>query len=464
MKPFSNLAINHIHFTGIKGVGMTALALCAKDLGIKITGSDLSERFVTDETLKKANVSWKIGFKKEHIGNPDLLVYTAAHGGKDNIEVKEAIKKEIKVMSHAEALGFFMQDKEGIAVSGVGGKTTTASMITTIFDKAKLNPSWAIGVGWINPLGFPGKYNRKSNYFIAEADEYFTSPQDATPRFLYLNPKIIVITNIEHDHPDVYKDIWATISAFEKFVYKLGKDGLLIANIDDKNVKHLLQSIKVKTLTFGTSKKADYKFNLINKIKLKVPGRFNAYNALAAFAVADYCGISFADIKKGLESFGGSRRRFEFIKEIGGIKIYDDYAHHPLEVKATLRAVTKQISHKRIIAIFQPHTYSRTKTLLNDFAKSFEHTDVVLVTEIYASAREKKDKTISGKILAEKIKENKSKVFFKKGKKEVADFLQKESRKGDVIITMGAGDIFNWHNSIIKKIKGNRRPKTENRV
>jgi len=448
-----NRAIESIHFTGIKGVGMCALALCAKDLGIKITGSDIEEHFVTDETLKKAKISWKKGFKGEHVGSPDLLVYTAAHGGKENIEVKTACEKGIPVLSHAQALGWFEEGKNGIAVCGVGGKSTTSSMIATIFEKAGLNPSWAIGVGWINPLGRPGKYNKKGKYFIAEADEYFSSPQDKTARFLYLNPKIIVITNIEHDHPDVYENLDYTLKAFKKFVEKLGKDGIVIANIDNKNVVRLLQSIKVKTLTFGKSKKADYSIDLINQINLKVPGKFNRYNALAGYAAADYCGIAKEDIKKGIELFEGTKRRFEFIKEIKGVGIYDDYAHHPMEIRATLKAAKKRFKKNRIIAIFQPHTYSRTKSLLVEFAAAFKDADIVVVNSIYASAREEKDATVSGKILAEKIEKKQNNVFYRKGEEETAEFLRKVCKKGDVVITMGAGDIFNWHNSIAKAIK-----------
>ena len=197
----------HVHFTGIKGVGMTSLALCCQDLGIKITGSDVEEEFVTDETLKNRGLPWKIGFKKENLNpKPDLLVFTGAHGGLNNPEVLVAKELGIPVISHAEALGQLAEGKKTIAVCGVGGKTTTCAMIATILEYAGLNPSYAIGVGNIPSTGTPGKYSKEGGYFICEADEYAISPGvDNRPKFSLLSPEYLVITNIKHDHPDIYK-------------------------------------------------------------------------------------------------------------------------------------------------------------------------------------------------------------------------------------------------------------------
>jgi len=464
--------IKKIHFTGIKGVGMTALALCAKDLGIKISGSDLEELFVTDEVLKKAGIVWQLDFKKENIGNPDLLVFTAAHGGQANVEVIAAEAKNIPVLSHAQALGFLMKEKKGISVCGVGGKTTTAAMIATTFDLAGFKPSYAIGVGKINPLGFPGRYDRRGEFFIAEADEYFTSPQDPKPRFFYQNPKIIVITNIEFDHPDVYKNLDHTLRVFKSFIKKVPEHGLVIACVDSPNVQKLLQLIKVPIITYGFSLQADWQITLINQTKekttfslkykdltidnlvLSVPGKFNLRNAAAAFIVAHFCGIPLSKIKQGLAGFKGTKRRFEFIKEIKGIKFYDDYAHHPVQIKATLQAARKWFKNKRIIVIFQPHTYSRTRALLEHFGRSFSEADLVIITDIYSSAREKKDPQVSGRMLVEKIKKFQPNVFYKKGENEVAEFLRLKAKRGDVIFTLGAGDIFNWRRSILSSLRG----------
>lgn len=472
MKKGINLSkIKRIHFTGIKGVGMTALALCAKDLGIKVSGSDIGEYFVTDETLKRAGINWQVGFSPNNLSNPDLLVFTAAHEGEKNVEVIEAKRQGIPVLSHGQALGIFMEGKTGISVCGVGGKTTTASMIATIFEETSLHPSFAIGVGNIDSLGTPGRYDKKGKYFIAEADEYFASPQDSTPRFFYQNPKIIVVTNIEFDHPDVYKNLDQTIETFQKFIKRIPSDGLIVACIDNPNVEKLLQLTKVPMETYGFSPRATWqitsinqskrktKFSLkhkdliINNLTLSVPGRFNVRNATASLIVASFCGIPMNKIKKGLAKFKGTKRRFEFIKEVGKIKLFDDYAHHPTEIKATLKAAKSWFRGERIIAIFQPHTYSRTKALLFEFSKSFADADKVYIVPIYASAREKNNLGMSGEKLTKEIKKHHPNVNFIMDRTELIEKLKEEAKKGGVVFTLGAGDIFTWHDTIIKNLR-----------
>lgn len=475
--------IKKIHFTGIKGVGMTALALCAHDLGIKVTGSDIEEHFVTDETLKKAGISWKSGFKKENINNPDLLVFTAAHGGEANIEVVAAEAKNIPILSHAQALGLFMNGKDGISVCGVGGKTTTSAMLVTVFDSAGFYPSYVIGAGNINFIGKPGKYDQKGRYFIAEADEYFTSPQDLKPRFFYQNPKIAIISNVEFDHPDVYKNFNQTLKTFQTFIAKVPNDGLIVICLDNPNNRKLLRLISARGRsspggkspieTYGFSPEADWRITsinqsnekvffkvehrdlVINELILSVPGRFNVRNAVAALITANFCGISVNKIKNALREFKGVKRRFEFIKEINGIRLYDDYAHHPVQIKATLKAAKEWFKNKRILVVFQPHTYTRTKALFKEFSQSFADADLTIITEIYASARERKDSRISGRMLAQEISKLQANVVYKNGRKEVAEFLQLKAKKGDIIFTLGAGDIFNWQSSIARAIESN---------
>lgn len=463
--------IKSIHFTGIKGVGMTALALCAKDLGIKVTGSDIEEYFVTDETLKNAGISWKLGFKKENIGHPDLLVFTAAHGGQVNVEVIAAEAKNIPVLSHAQALGLLMKGKQGISVCGVGGKTTISAMMATIFSSADFYPSFAVGAAKIDPLGNPGKYNKKGRYFIAEADEYFTSPQNPKPRFFYQDPKIVAISNIEFDHPDVYKNLNQTLEVFQVFAGKVPKDGLVVIYLDNPNNRKLLQLIKVPVVTYGFSPQANWRitsinqsssklfFNLehkgfaFNNLVLSVPGKFNVENAAAALIVANFCGIPFERIKEGLKQFKGTKRRFEFIEEVNGVRLYDDYAHHPIQIKATLRTAKEWFKNRKIIVIFQPHTYSRTKALLKDFSRSFVDADLVIITDIYTSAREKRDPCVSAELLTREIRKFNQNVIYKRGEKEVAGFLKLKAKKGDIIFTLGAGNIFNWHDKIIQNLK-----------
>ncbi len=427
------LNCKHIHCVGIKGVGLTALALCVQDLGINVTGSDVEEEFVTDETLKKRGISWNVGFDEKHLEpRPDLVVTTGAHGGLNNPEVLAAKKLGIPVMTHEEALSAITQGREVIAVCGVGGKSTTSTMIATIFDVAGLHPSFAIGVGDIPSLGAPGRYDPEGKIFIVEADEYAVSPGvDNTPKFLYFNPKVIVVTNIEHDHPDIYPTIKETENAFRKFFEKVPSDGLLIVNENNQNAMGVVAGVDVPQKAYR-----------IERYNLKVPGEFNQLNASGAAAASRFYGISEDKIKEGLKKFTGTRRRFEKVSEKDGVIFIDDYAHMPNEIQATLKAAKETYPGKRIVAIFQPHTYSRTKALFAPFTESFGYADVVGVMDIYASARESKDESITSEILAEAISENNENTEYTGGHESTAKWIDENTQNGDVVLTMGAGDIF----------------------
>ncbi|MGB9706668.1 MAG: UDP-N-acetylmuramate--L-alanine ligase [Microgenomates group bacterium] len=471
-KPEFLKKIKHVHFTGIKGVGMTALACCLQDLGIKISGSDIEEIFVTDKVLKQRKIPWKVGFSEKNLTpKPDLVITTGAHGGLTNPEVVAATEMKIPVLTHAQALGKMMEGKEGISVCGVGGKTTTASMIATVLEKAGRKPSYAIGVGEIFPLGAPGKYSNGLE-FVAEADEYANSPgTDNRPRFSFQNPKIIVVTNIEYDHPDVYRDLNHTKEVFSDFFKKIPKDGLLVACADNKNTLGVAKKFPKVLQTYGFSPQADWQITktyfgqgqtifrlqhrgvVIDEIKIRVPGRFNILNATAAFAVGTFLGINAQTIKKGLEEFWGTKRRFEFVGAVRGVRVYDDYAHHPTEIRQVLLAAKQWFPQERILVVFQPHTYSRTKALFSEFSRAFAGTNIVIITEIYASAREKDDLGINGKMLAEETAKHHPRVVYEPGEKGVVEFLRKETQPGDVIITMGAGSIFLWHKNILKSLK-----------
>ena len=464
--------IRRVHLTGIKGVGMTALACCLQDLGIKVTGSDVEELFVTDKILKQRQISWQVGFNEKNLTpRPDLLITTGAHGGLTNPEVLAAISLKIPVLARAEALGEIMEGKDGLSVCGVGGKTSTSSMIATVLSEAKRKPSYAIGVGEIFPLGVPGKYDTGTE-FIAEADEFVTSPGvDNRPQFTFQKPKVVVVTNIEYDHPDVYKDLAQTKDTFLEFFQKIPQDGLLIACRDNSNIKDVLKRYSGNIQTYGFSAKADWRidriyfgsglttFNLIHQglvvdnIVIKVPGKFNILNATAAFAVGTFLGVTPQVIKRGLALFAGTKRRFEYIGEENGIKLYDDYAHHPQEIKATLAAARVWFPKNRLIIIFQPHTYSRTKALFKEFSSAFSQADLVIMTDIYASAREKSDLGINSKLLVEETSKHHHQVYYQPDRIKTVDYLKKEVRPGDIIITMTAGDIFQWHQDILKSLK-----------
>lgn len=462
--------LKHIHFTGIKGVGMTALAIYVKQMGIKTTGSDVDEIFVTDEVLARNNIAWNLGFGVKNLEpKPDLLVATAAHGGLLNPEVQEAKKMGIKVVSYAEMLAVVSKQRKLVSVSGVGGKTTTSSMIATLLDYARFTPCYVIGVGGINPLGDAGKYNANGKYFVCEADEFAISPGvNNNPKFSLFTPYITVVTNIEHDHPDIYPSIKETLSTFKKFFIKTPKSGLLVACIDNKNVAKLVKDLRVPIQTYGFSKTADWQirnlrfdnqvttFSVYSKkdklnlteISLSLPGRFNALNALACFIVGNYLGIGIPTLKQGIEMYLGSRRRFERMGDYFGATFYDDYAHHPGELRATLKAAKEWYPERKIIAIFQPHTYSRTKTLFKDFSLSFKDADVIGLMDIYASARESEDPTVSSKLLTTAIKKHHKKVYYLGGHKETLKWLKNTLKTGDIILTLGAGDIFHLYNEM----------------
>ena len=421
---------------------MTALALCAQDLGIKVTGSDVDKVFVTDETLKKRGIEWIEGFKKENLDpRPDLVITTGAHGGLKNPEVISAREIGIPILTQGEAVASFSKGKEVIAVCGVGGKTTTTAMVSTIFDVAGLNPSFFIGVANVPSLGVPGRFDKRGKHFVAEADEYAISPGiDNRAKFLLLNPKVIVVTNIEHDHPDIYPALGDTKETFTEFFNKLPKDGVLVAGVDNENVRDVVKGLNCKVLSYGFSKGA----NVIpdENLHLNVPGRFNLANATAATIVARYYGISCEKIKEGLNKFIGTSRRFERIGELNGAVIYDDYAHTPNEIKNTLAAALEFFPGKRIVCVFQPHTYSRTKALFAGFSKSFKDADLVAVMDIYASAREDDSLGVSGKMLADEIGKYQKDAQFTGGYDKTTEWIIKNVKEGDIVLIMGAGDIF----------------------
>lgn len=465
--------IKTIHFTGIKGVGMTALALCALDLGKKISGSDTAEVFPTSKILTKRKIKIKIGFSPDHLPkNCDLVIYTGAHGGSDNQEVKAALKRQIPVLSHAHALGLFSQDKQTLAVAGVGGKSSTAAMLATVLTTAGCSTGFAVGVGNIPCLGAPGRMPKKAQYFVVEADEYVTDPlHNQTPRFHYLNPYLAIITNLEYDHPDVYKNLEQIFDSFRTFVKPVPQTGAVIANFDNPHLRRWLKTIDKPIITYGFSPQADWRIlktyvadqkqfislqyqGLIwPDLVLPLPGDYNALNAVAAVAGAHHLGLSQPKIYQGLTKFTGTIRRFELIAAVKGVVLYDDYAHHPTEIRALLKAAKAWLPNRRLIVIFQSHTYSRTKNLLQEFSQSFALADIVVVNDIFASARETDSLGLTGKSLTQSIKRFHPQTVYCPDKPATLAYLKDTIVKGDTIFTVGAGDNWLWHQDIIKLLK-----------
>jgi UDP-N-acetylmuramate--alanine ligase len=460
--------IKNIHFLGVKGVGMTPLSIIAKEAGFKVSGCDIDEQFITDEPLRKAGIEPMLGFNKEHVENCDLVITTGAHGGFDNIEVVRAKELGIPVWTQGEAVGKFMEGKifertfEGVSIAGCHGKTTTTAMIATVLKENKLDPTFLIGTGDVPSLGSCGHFG-KGKHFVVEADEYATEPKyDKKPKFLWQKPKLGVITNIEFDHPDLYPSMESMRKAFFDFANNIQENGILIACLDDFETAKVVKDFKKKVITYGFSKNANFyidkvsiepdriffwvntKNALLGEFSLNVTGRHNALNALATVVSCLELGLSVESIKKGLLGFKGTKRRLELIGNIpSGAVLYDDYAHHPTEIRKTLEAIENAYPNKKIVCIFQPHTYSRTKSLFEQFITSFSSADVVILVDIFPSSRENIDVSVSSKMLAQEVSKIHKDVLYMPKLEDVVKYIdQKSLDKNYVLVTMGAGDVY----------------------
>ncbi len=440
-----------IHCIGIGGIGLSAIAEILLSRGYEVSGSDMKE---SAETVRLASKGARvfIGHRAENADEADLLVFSAAVGH-DNPEMKRAEERGIPILSRAQMLGLLMQEYENsIAVSGTHGKTTTTSMVSLILDRAKLEPTILVG-GNLAEIGGNVKVGH-SRYFITEACEYMDS-------FLSLKPKIEIILNIDSDHLDYFKDIDHIVSSFDKFAHLVPGSGTIIAYDANPFVNQVIRDLD-NVVTFGLSENCDYyaaniQFNeegmpafdvchdgqLLSRVQLAVPGEHNILNALAAFTCACALGVEPQLTKETLERYHGTQRRFDIVGTTAkGVKIVDDYAHHPTEIKATLSA-SENVPHNKLWCIFQPHTYTRTIALFDEFAEAFEKADKLILAEIYA-AREKNIYKISSAQLAEKIKETHphKEVLFMEDFAAIADYVDDQAQPGDMVITMGAGDIY----------------------
>ena len=450
----------NIHCIGIGGIGLSAIAEILMSRGYNVSGSDMKESDMTDK-LARQGARIFIGHKAENVENADLLVYSSAVG-RDNPELMRARERNIPIMSRAEMLGLLMEEYESsIAISGTHGKTTTTSMVSLILDRAKLSPTILVG-GNLSEIGGNVKVG-ESEYFVTEACEYMDS-------FLSLKPKMEIILNIDSDHLDYFKDIEHIASSFDRFAHLVPKEGTIIAYDANPFVNRVIKDME-NTVTFGLNENCDYfakeiKFDgngmpsfevwhggkSLARIQLRIPGEHNILNALAAFACGHTLGVDELTIKETLEAFCGTQRRFDIVGTTAkGVKIVDDYAHHPTEIKATL-AASQNVPHNKLWCIFQPHTYTRTMALFEDFAEAFNKADKLILAEIYA-AREKNIYKISSEQLAEKIKETHpaKEVLFMKDFEKIAEYVSENAEAGDMVITMGAGDIYKVGEMLLEK-------------
>lgn len=417
---------NNYHFIGVGGIGVSAIARMLFLQNKKVSGSDIASSEITDD-MEKLGINVFIGQKAENINSGvEVVIYTVAIKD-NNLELLEARKKGITCVSYPEALGELSKDMFTIAVSGTHGKTTTTAMIGHILKEVGMDPTVIVGS---KILGQNSNFLAgKSKYLVAEACEYKRS-------FLNLHPNILVITNIEADHLDYYKDINDIKSAFSEIAEKVPDSGFIITDKENKNIKDSTAKSKAKVL--------DYK-EIKTDFNLSVFGEHNILNARAALKVAEVLGVSKEKAVKALKSFKGTWRRLEFKGEKDGNLFYTDYAHHPTEVRMALNALKEEHSDKEIICIFEPHQQSRTKLLFDDFVDSLKIADRVFIAPIF-KARETLDKTISNEILAKAV----NKFIQTKAIENILDLSETDFGKNACVVFMGAGDIYKWVDKIIK--------------
>ncbi|MBR0600443.1 UDP-N-acetylmuramate--L-alanine ligase [Sinanaerobacter chloroacetimidivorans] len=451
----------HIHCIGIGGIGLSAIAEIFLSRGYQVSGSDMKESEITDKLIEQGAVIY-LGHRGKNIAGADLIVYSAAVS-QDNPELVAAAENDVPTASRAEVLGALMQEyKTSIAIAGTHGKTTTTSMISLILEKSSSDPTILVG-GNLSEINGNVKIGN-SEYFVTEACEYMDS-------FLSLNPMIEIILNIDSDHLDYFKDIEHIVSSFDQFAKLVPENGVVIAYDANPFVNSILKSLNSKVVTFGFSEQCDYfasdiEFNsfgmpsfqvhyhgkILCTMQLSIPGEHNIANALAAFACCHGLGIEIESIVTTLEAYTGTQRRFDVIGITkNNIKIVDDYAHHPTEIKATLKAA-QNVPHNSLWCLFQPHTYTRTLALFDEFAESFDSADKIVMAEIYA-AREKNIYKISSKELVNEIKRvhPTKEVYYFANFDEIASFVINNAQSGDLVITMGAGDIYKVAEIILEK-------------
>lgn len=463
--------ISQIYLIGIKGVGTTMLAQFLTEMGNNlVSGSDINDVFLTDKVLKTAKIKVFSPFDSKNIPlNPDLIIYSSAYNENNNSELayiknNPALFKKTRLLSYASALGEVFNQYQGVAVCGSHGKTTTSAWLGYVLLKAGKKPN--VLVGSRVPQFKGSSLKGSSKYFVAETDEYQNKLQ-------YFKPQGVLLNNIDYDHPDFFPTKEAYLQVFIDFIKKIKASGFLVLNNQDLESLKIKKYCRGRILTYAIDSEADYqarelvqknnrlKFKLVFKRKIigsftiKMLGRHNVSNALAVIAAARELKVSFVDIKKHLATFKGTERRAQILGKYRGALIIDDYAHHPTEVKATLAGLRLNYDKQRIITVFHPHTFTRTKALFADFIKSFRETDELIVLDIYGSAREIAG-GVSSRELVEAIISNNQKENFKQNVKylaampEAVKYLKSHLKKQDILLLMGAGDVFRIGQDLLK--------------
>jgi UDP-N-acetylmuramate--alanine ligase len=455
--------IKKVHFVGIGGIGMSGIAEILIDQGFEVSGSDRSLTEVTDR-LKKLGAEIYEGHSPDNLNHADVLVYSSAVTT-DNPEVEAAVKNNIPIIKRSEMLAETMRMKYGIGIAGTHGKTTTTSMVGLTLTEGGIDPTIIVG-GKLSGLGGTNARLGDGEFIVVEADEF-----DRT--FLKLTPVIAVLTTLESEHLDTYKDLDDIKSAFIEFANKVPFYGFVVLCLDEPALQDIKPSINKKVLTYGVTAQADiravdishnefsstytvkYRGKELGRIRLNVPGLHNVKNSLVAVSVARELGVEFPVIKKALEKFSGVYRRFE-IKYDNEILVVDDYAHHPTETTATLSGVRAGWD-RRLIVVFQPHLYSRTRDFYQEFGRSFLNTDVFICTDVYP-AREEQIEGVSGKLISDITEKFGHKnVHYIADKNKVPYFLMSIVKDDDIVVTMGAGDIWKFGNKFVEMLENKHK-------
>ncbi|MGK9368129.1 UDP-N-acetylmuramate--L-alanine ligase [Melioribacter sp. Ez-97] len=455
--------VKNVHFVGIGGIGMSGIAEILLNQGFNVTGSDLNKTEITDR-LESLGIKIYEGHDPANIEGADVVVYSSAVN-KDNPEVSAAIEKKIPVIKRSEMLAECMRMKYGIGIAGTHGKTTTTSMVGLVLTEAGVDPTIIVG-GKLSGLGGTNARLGNGEFIVVEADEF-----DRT--FLMLTPVIAAITTLEKEHLDTYKDLDDIKSAFVEFANKVPFFGFVVLCLDEPALQDIIPLIKKKIFTYGLSPQADvqavdishkensseytvvYKEEILGRIKLNVPGVHNVKNSLVAVTIAKELGVPFDTIKKALGEFTGVYRRFEK-KYDNDVMVIDDYAHHPTEINVTLDGIRKGWK-RRLVAVFQPHLYSRTRDFYLEFGRSFLNSDVFICTDVYP-AREKPIEGVSGQMIADAAKKFGHKnVIYEADKNKIPELLKSIYKKDDIIITLGAGDIWKYGEKFVEFLKSQNK-------
>jgi len=449
----------HIHFVGIGGIGMSGIAELLLNLGYTVSGSDLKSSEITERLKRFGGLILK-GHAEDHVGNADVVVVSSAVDA-DNPEVRAARQASIPVIPRAEMLAELMRLKYSIAVAGAHGKTTTTSIVSAVLDRGGLDPTVVIG-GKLKSIGTNARLG-EGDFIVAEADESDGS-------FLKMSPTIAVVTNIDREHLDHYPDLDAIKSAFLEFIDRIPFYGLAVLCLDNESVQSLIPEIKKRYTTYGMSTQADVqarnlifeglrsRFTLhhqgepLGDIRLNLPGIHNVYNAMASVAVGFELGIPFETVKAALETVEGVQRRLEIKSDVNGITIVDDYGHHPTEIKTTLQAAKEAWPDRRMVVVFQPHRYSRTRALFDEFTRSFYQSDVLLVLPIY-SAGENVIEGVDSSSMCDGIRQHGHKeVICKDTIAAAVAGLKDILVPGDILLTLGAGDVWKVGEDILREL------------